>query len=744
MSRNPGATCFAFPAFFTSLTFSILSLFAVPLEAGTGLEAAVSPAYEGQAKAGGPKPEIRATPTKDPVRLDAVLSEAAWQAAAPIGPLVQREPREGAPATEETEVRILFTSNALYFGILCHDRTPSRIVSTQLTRDAELDVDDSILVILDPFLDNRNGFFFQVNPAGARADGQVSNNAEELSLDWDGIWNAAARVTESGWVAEIEIPFKTLRFKPEQTTWGLNVERAIKRLNETDRWSAPSQNVWISNLSEAGRLGGLVGIHQGRGLDIRPYVSGGEENSDGQFQVGLDVFKNLAPNLNASATINTDFAETEVDARQVNLTRFPLFYPEKRAFFLEGAGVFDVAGLGGYHVDLLPFFSRRIGLYQGEQVPILAGAKVIGRQSDYNIGFLDVQTRDLEDNPLTGQNLLAARVSRNLFTQSWIGAIVTNGNPAGTGGNNLLGADARFATSSFRGGKNLGLSLYFLRTDDETLGKADYAGGFSIDYPNDLWNISLGWKQIGKDFHPALGFVPRTGIRKASGRVSFQPRPRRWGIRQFFFAIEPSYITDLQNRVENWGVETMPLSFETEPGDRFEASYIPQFERLPEPFEITDGIVIPPGSYQWASYGVQVETADKRPWEASIDVGWGGFYDGTRRAVEFGLTLKPSTHFIFGFEGERNDISLPAGDFSTTVFSVRADLNFSPNVSWANLVQYDSESRELGFQARFRWILKPGNDLFLVVNRGWYRDFDGAYHGSFDRATVKFQYTFRL
>jgi hypothetical protein len=744
VSRSLGAGPIAFLTFFTSLTVSILGPLVAPLGARTGLEAAAPRTHQGQAKAGGQKPTTTATSAKEPIRLDAVLSEPAWATARPIGPLVQREPREGAPATEETEVRVLFTSDALYFGIVCRDRTPSRIVSTQLTRDAELDVDDSVLVILDPFLDNRNGFFFQVNPAGARADGQVSNNAEELTRDWDGIWNAAARITDSGWVAEIEIPFKTLRFKPDQTTWGLNVERRIKRLNETDRWSAPRQDVWISNLSEAGRLEGLAGIHQGRGLDIRPYVSAGEENSDGKLQAGLDVFKNLAPNLNASITVNTDFAETEVDARQVNLTRFPLFYPEKRAFFLEGAGVFDVAGLGGYHVDLLPFFSRRIGLYEGQQVPVLAGAKVIGRQSDYNIGILDVQTRDLKANPLTGQNLLAARVSRNLFTQSWIGAIVTNGNPAGTGGNNLLGADARFATSSFRDGKNLGLSMYFLRTDDEALDKVDYAGGFSIDYPNDLWDISLGWKQIGKDFYPALGFVPRAGVRKASGRISFQPRPRRWGIRQFFFEIEPWYITDLQNRVENWEVFTAPINFETESGDHFEVNYTPQFERLPEPFEISDGIVIPPGSYEWTSYGFQVETADKRPWVVSIETGWGGFYDGTRRQVQLALTLKPSTHLAFGFEGERNDVSLPTGDFFTTVFSVKADYNFSPNVSWANLVQYDSESRELGFQSRFRWILKPGNDLFLVVNRGWYRDLDGAYRRSFDRGTVKFQYTFRL
>jgi hypothetical protein len=689
------------------------------------------------------RPTARANPIQQPVRVDGVLDEPAWESAVPIGPLLQRDPRQGEPATEQTEVRVLFTLDTLYFGIVCHDRAPSGIVSTQLTRDADLGVDDNVLVILDPFLDNRNGFFFQINPAGARSDGQVSNNAESIGREWDGIWDAAARKTPSGWEAEIEIPFKTLRFNPAQSAWGLNVERRIKRLNETDRWSAARQDVWISNLSEAGRLEGLIGIRQGRGLDIRPYASAAEEDRDGSAEVGLDVFKNLTPNLNASLTVNTDFAETEVDSRQINLTRFPLFFPEKRAFFLEGAGVFDVAGLSGYHVDLLPFFSRRIGLFEGDQIPILAGAKVIGRQSNYNIGFIDTRTGDTEEHPLTGQNLLAARVSRNILRQSWIGAILTHGNPAGTGRNTLVGVDARFATSAFRGGKNLGVNLFWLRTDDAAEGSDD-AGGFSVEYPNDLWDLSMNWKQIGDRFQPALGFVPRRGIRKGSGRASFQPRPERWGVRQLFFQFEPSYVANLDNRVENWGIETSPLNVLMDSGDTFQLGIEPMYERLPESFEISDGITIPPGSYRWDRYSASFETADKRSWVVSVESSWGSFYDGTRQQWQLGLTLKPSTHVSFGLDGERNDISLPGGDFYTAVLSASANCNLSPNISWANLVQYDNESRELGFQSRFRWILKPGNDLFLVFNRGWYRNFDRRFESSFDRGSAKFQYTFRL
>jgi hypothetical protein len=694
------------------------------------------------------RPSARAVRITAAIRVDGALDEPAWAQAAPIGPLAQREPDEGAKASEDTEVRVLYTATAMYFGILCRDRTPSAIVSKHLTRDAELESDDNIIVVIDPFLDHRNGFFFQVNPSSARIDGQIANNSEDRSLDWDGIWEASARITSEGWVAEIGVPFKTLRFKPGQTVWGLNVERLIKRRNESDRWATPLRDSWVTNLDQAGRLEGIEGIHQGRGLDIRPYVSGGEENSDGKLQAGIDVFKNLTPNMNASVTVNTDFAETEADARQINLTRFPLFFPEKRAFFLEGAGVFDVAATN--EESVLPFFTRRIGLLRGREVPVLVGTKIVGRQSDYNIGVLDVQTRGVDDfggdgQRLESQNLLAARVSRNIFRQSWIGAIVTHGNPEGTGRNTLVGADIRLATSTFHGNKNLSSSFFVLRTDDEASGTSDYSFGGNIDYPNDLWNCSFGWRQIGDNFRPALGFVPRRGIRRLSPGFSFKPRPGRFGIRQLFFDAEPVWVSDLHNVVQSWEVYSSPFHAEFESGDQVEFNAMPQYERLTEPFEIADGVVIPVGAYRMNRWGVQAETANKRPVVVQAEYSWGEFYSGARRDVQLEVTFKPSTHIQAAVQFERNDVSLREGDFSAQVLTLRADYNFSPNVSWANLVQYDSESRLLGVQSRFRWILKPGNDLFLVVNRGWYhREWDNRYLPSFDKGSVKLQYTFRL
>ena len=444
---------------------------------------------------------------------------------------------------------------------------------------------------------------------------------------------------------------------------------------------------------------------------------------------GVDVFKNLTPSLSAAITVNTDFAETEADLRQVNLTRFPLFFPEKRAFFLEGAGVFDVAGLVNT-TDIRPFFSRRIGLLEDLAVPIRVGAKLTGRQGHYNVGVLDVETGALSDPALTGgsvsrQNLLTARVSRNIFQQSWIGGIVTHGNPTGAGDNTLIGGDARFATSTFRGNKNLSLDLYLLATDDgETRSRAG-AGGFKLDYPNDRWDVALNFKQIGERFRPALGFVPRAGIRKTDLSIAFQPRPDRWGIRQFFFELNPTVVTNLGNEVETWSVFTAPFNLRTESGEHLEWNYIPAVRasgRCPSRSapassfrqDRTDGRDTAPRS----------NTATKRPWVVDAAWWWGGFYGGTLRQLELGVTLKPNTHVALSAQAERNDVTLPQGRFYTEILTIRADYNFTPNVSWANLTQYDNESRIAGWQSRFRWILRPGNDLFLVVNRGWYRTLD--------------------
>ena len=677
------------------------------------------------------------------MKLDGRLDEADWANAAPIGPLTQTEPEEGAPPGEATEVRVLRDDHNLYFGIRSFDRDPRGIAATKMGRDGDLEGDDHVMVVLDTFGDRRNGFFFAVTPRGARAEGQISNNSESLNFDWDGIWDAAARVDGEGWTAELAIPFKTLRFRKEIR--GLGVQRpALRRAPAGDRSldrGAP-RRLDLEPV-RGGRLEGLSGARQGSGLDVRPYLSGGPTDGAGEAKAGGDVFMNVTPNLTASLTVNTDFAETEADDRQVNLTRFPLFYPEKRTFFLEGAGIFEAAGLGSTNSDLLPFYSRRIGLYRGEEVPILAGLKASGRVDRWNVGLLDVETGRTDDLDVDRQNLLAARVSRNLFRQSFVGGYFTHGNPSGAGGNTLAGVDAHLATSSFRGGENLSLDLYAFLTDDEASGRKGHAWGGKLDYPNDLWDVALSFKEIDADFRPALGFVSRTGIRKATAKADFMPRPGRAGIRQLFFAASTQYVSDLDGRTLDWMVIASPLGLQTESGDELRLEWVPQFERLDEPFEIQDGIVIPAGDYRYTAWIAEVETAQRRRWVAQLEARWGSFYDGDLTRLEAELALKPSPHLLVAAEGEWSRGELPAGRFTAKVLAGRLEVNFTPNLGWSNLVQYDTDSRELGFQSRLRWRVRPGSDVFVVVNRGWVHEEDGVFRPYFDRGSAKVQHTFR-
>jgi hypothetical protein len=693
--------------------------------------------------AGEPPPPALASRTQAPVQLDGRLDEAAWAAAPPIGPLTQTEPREGAPPGEATEVRILRDDDNLYFGIRAFDRDPSGIAATKMGRDGDLEGDDHVMVVLDTFGDRRNGFFFAVTPRGARAEGQISNNSESLNFDWDGIWDAAARVDGEGWTAELAIPFKTLRFRKEVEAWGLNVQRYVARRQETDRWTAARRDVWISNLSEAGRLEGLHGARQGRGLDVRPYLSGGATDGAGEARAGGDVFMNVTPNLTASLTVNTDFAETEADDRQVNLTRFPLFFPEKRSFFLEGAGIYEVAGLGSSNSDLVPFYSRRIGLLRGQEVPILAGLKASGRVDRWNVGLLDVVTGGKDELGLDRQNLLSARVSRNLLRQSFVGALVTHGNPSGAGDNTLAGVDARLATSTFRGGENLSLDLYAFLSDDEASGRRGRAWGGKLDYPNDLWDAALSFKEIDADFRPALGFVRRTGIRKTNAKVDLMPRPGRLGVRQLFFGVSGQYVTDTGGRTLDWMGILSPLGFQTESGEQLRLEWVPQFERLDEPFEIQEGIVIPAGDYRYTAWIAEVETAPHRRWVGQLEARWGSFYDGDLTRVEADLVLKPSPHLLVAASGEWSRGELPAGRFTAKVLAGRLEVSFTPDLAWSNLVQYDSDSRELGFQSRLRWRVRPGSDVFVVFNRGWVHEEDGVFRPYFDRGSAKVQHTFR-
>src|SRR5436309_2481176 len=436
---------------------------------------------------------IHAETAQGTVRIDGVLEDAAWAGAAVIPDLTQQEPHPGAPAPFRTEVRILVDAESIYLGFTCVDPEPAKIAVHTLQRDGSLDADDHVAIVLDTFLDGRTGYFFRINPAGAREDGLISG-PESASSDWDGSWDGRARRTPDGWTAEVALPAKTLHFTPGAPAWGFNVERVVPRTRLHLRWTGISLDAALIDTRRCGRLSGVEGLRQGLGLSLAPYGLARYESkrlggSRTRPDVGGDVTYNPTPSLTGVVTINTDFAETEADLQQINLTRFPLFYPEKRAFFLEGSTQFDFGlGLGS---DFIPFFSRRIGLFEGRRVQILAGIKLFGRTGRWGIGFVDAYTKDLgpdEGSPgAQGSNLGSARVTYDAGEHLRVGGIFTDGDPAGVTTNHLFGLDAVWQTSTLFGGKNFAVGGWGTRTSgDLTPGDPD-GYGFRIEYPNDLW-----------------------------------------------------------------------------------------------------------------------------------------------------------------------------------------------------------------------------------------------------------------
>ncbi|MBK9708149.1 MAG: carbohydrate binding family 9 domain-containing protein [Acidobacteria bacterium] len=690
------------------------------------------------------------------ISIDGTLNEPDWAQAMELGEILQREPNQEVPATERTVVKLLLDKDNLYVGVICYDSEPDKIVGTQMRRDAPLESDDRIQILLDTFHDRRNAFYFATNPAGALVDGLIIENGRNINYDWNAIWNVRVRHFQSadgaGWSAEFSIPFKSLGFNPGQDVWGFNFSRRIIRKIEEDRWSSPRLDVQFTQVSEAGDIEGLKDAEQGLGLDMRPYAVGKwqrDEQGNNKFTGtgGADVFYNITSGLRLTATVNTDFAETEVDDRQINLTRFPLFFPEKRSFFLENAGVFNFAQNSSSRPDLVPFFSRRIGLLNGQEVPILAGAKLTGKIGKYDIGALAVRTR--ETGFVEAKNFFVGRVKRNLFKQSYIGGLYTEGDPSGTTTSRTFGADLRLATANLLNSRhNFSLDIFASKTDRKNVRGDDLAYGFSASYPNDRWEAYADWKHFGPDYSPALGFLSRRAVDNLFLGMVFQPRPKKFlNVRQMFNEVFFTWYrrNDLK-QVENWRFFTAPVNWRFNSGDRFEVNWVPQFERLFLPFEIADGVILPPGDYQFTRYRVEFNTAAKRRWEIGATWWFGGYYSGHADEISTEFVYKIAPRFRFAIESSQTFASLKEGSFVARIFASRIDLAFSPFLTLSNLIQFDNETRNVGWQSRLRWILRPGNDFFLVFNQGWEQNYRGGFNfrQAGTRLTGKMQYTFRF
>jgi hypothetical protein len=714
------------------------------------------------------------TSVSGPIEIDGLLDEEAWSSAPKIGELVQRQPDTGRAPTERTEVTLLRDEDHLYVGVYAYDAEPDRVVATQMMRDASLRSDDSIEILLDTFRDQRSAFYFATNPAGAFVDGLAFANGQ-LNTEWDAIWHVRTSRTGLGWVAEFAIPFKSLSFPAGQNVWGFNIARTISRKLEDDRWTGARLETQFLQVSEAGEITNLGGLTQGIGLDLRPFLAGrwlhlaGSGDDDFSRKPGLDIFYNITPSLKLTATFNTDFGETEVDARQINLTRFSLLFPEKRAFFLEGAGVFSFAstgpqtpgGIPGTGADLFPFFSRRIGLVGGQEVPLDAGLKLIGTMGRTEIGVLSVRTRDLRvpARDGLGTDLLAddegffiGRVKRNLFEQSYVGAIFTSGNPSPGLSAQTYGADARLATSRFLGAsRNFAVDAFAVRGVNGPRSTEDWSYGFSAAYPNDKFDAQIAIREIQKNFQPALGFVQRDNARLLRIGASYNPRPRFLNIQQMFHDVYFTQFTNLDNnKVESWDLYIAPFDWHLRSGDSVHAIFDvnPTYERLFETFEIAPGVLLPPGEYRFTRFRSVATSAARRRLSGSVSLGAGSFWSGRAEQVTASLTFKLPPRFTMSLSSNQTFARLPQGNFITRIATSSIGFTASPALSFSNLIQYDNRSRNLGWQSRIRWTLRPGNDLFLAFNQGWVQEAHENRSLRFrthdTKLSTKFQYSHRF
>jgi len=689
----------------------------------------------------------------DELRIDGILDEAAWAAADATDAFAQSDPDEGASPIGRTIVRVLAGPKALVIGIACEDPDPGSIVSFSVRRDAALGSEDHVRIVLGPFLDGRSGYVFAVNPGGARYDGLINPGGESDNADWDGIWEAATARAPNGWTVEMRIPIETLSFRPGLREWHFNVQRRVQRRLETDRWAFPARQYQVTQTSRAGLLTGLPEFSLGLGLSVRPaLVTGGATSSpgaavNGEIQPSLDVTQRLGSNLLASLTVNTDFAETEVDTRRTNLTRFPLFFPEKRTFFLEGDDIFSFAGLTqvgpGQTPDVIPFFSRRVGLVGGTEVPITAGGKLNGRLGNTNVGALVIGTGDKPN--VVGDSALMAvgRVQQNIWEESSVGAIATAGDPLGRTGSWLAGADFTYATSRFRGSKNLSAGVWGLATGRNDLEGDASAHGLRIDYPNDLWDLNVVYKRIGRDFDPSLAFVPRRAVRLFNAQANNRTRLARGPLQQLTHQFQPFVATDLSGRWESYRVLFAPVNWRFRSGERFELNANPAGERLVAPFEVARGVAIAPGAYRWWRYRVEVGTAQKRRFYTQLTWYFGGFYDGQLGQYIWTGTWNPTPLVTVELSGEYDSGRLPAGRFTQTVMGTRLRINLSPDLSIATYVQYDMTSESLGTNTRLRWTLLPVADLFVVYNHN-VRSLLDRWQLDSNQLLVKFQYAWRV
>lgn len=683
--------------------------------------------------------------------IDADLSDPAWATAATTDAFYQVLPIEGAAPSEKTRVYLMYDDENLYVGFHLYDSEPDKITAKLMARDAQLRNEDSIRVMLDPFGTFRDGFFFGTNPNGARVDALIENSAA-IRVEWNTIWNVKSKIVDDGWIAEFEIPFRSISVDASLDEWGLQFLRFIPRKNEEMRWSNIDRTRGRIDLTNPGRLSGIENVSSGIGLEAQIFVTGASGYDWELDEINLDlnpsanIFYKITPSLTGSLTFNTDFADAPLDARQVNTGRFDLFFPETRDFFLQDVASFEFGGnVFADSVNGLPFFSRRIGIVEGRPVDIIAGAKVSGKLGLANVGALAVRTGG--DDLFDGQYLGSARASFQVLGESKIGAIFTYGDPAGEIDNAVGGVDFQYRnTARFEGA--LRADLAFLQSiGGEGVTEAD--GRFAaadISYRGDKWNWTSRFEHIGENYDPRLGFANRTGIRRYVQDGWRRWRPDSGAIRSIEVGGFADLITDLDDTLLDrfWGGF---VNVENNAGDKFEAEALSTYEDIREPFDIAGRLNVPANIYRHERFELNAEMSSARPISVDAGVEFGGAFGGDFLGISGGVSWRPGKHFRIGAQYSRSSFDLPSGSLDVHVGSLDSVIAFSPTMSIATDVQYDNISENFTFFSRLTWEPTPEREIFVSFGHTALIEedrFPTSFRAQGSNFAVRLGHTFRL
>jgi len=691
-----------------------------------------------------PRKSVRAVRVETPPVLDGVLDDSAWQEAALVEDFHIVVSNEFGTPAERSRVYVAFDADNLYFAARFWDSKPDTIVAKVLSkRDASFG-EDGFSITLDPYDQARAGYMFDVNPNGMRSEA-IYTDTDRQNWDWEGIWNAAAQIDGEGWTAEAAIPLKTLSFDPAHDAWGVNFTRWHGADNEQFGWVSYNRG---QNLSRTGSVTGLADLNQGYGLDVVPGLRAGAtrdyaaDEEDEFLEPSLDAFWKITPSLTAALTLNPDFSGTTADTRQINLTRFDLFFPEQRAFFLQDSDIFEFGRLE--EESGIPFFSRRIGLDDdGEPLTLDAGLKLAGRAGPVSVGVLGVR-----QDAAVGQesvDLFVGRVARNVLEESSVGVIVTSGNPDPRVDNSLAGVDFRYLNTRLGDNRSIEATAWYQQTHTEGLSGDDSAYGFSFAVPNsDGWNGELIHKVIEENYFPALGFASRTDFETTFAELGYTWRPENHWIRRVESEIGAEFVDAISGSDRSREIELQLVEVENQAADYLTLTHIFVEDEFAEPFEISEGVVIPAGNYTYDHACVSLYTGEQRVLATESSICDGGFYDGQIFILETKTTWRPSAHLKVTLGGEYNDVDLPQGDFITRLATLAFDIAFNTAWSWENFVQYDNVSDTVGLNSILRWIPRAGQETVFVVNTQQ-EDFDrdGRFRSHTSDVTLKLSYTFR-